>query len=408
MKLSVIIPVFNQEGYLRECLESVAGQEGIACEVILVNDGSTDRSEEICLEYSEKYSHFRYIYQENKGLGEARNTGLALAGGDYIFFLDADDAILGNSLYKLVSFAEAKNADMVYFDEIVCDENLAVRSVAKTYQGMDTRIEKLKALEWSMQPSHIWARLYRRDLFDGLRFADIWYEDMELFPRLLARAKKLYYYKVPIYYYRQHSQGITYQGTDQRNLDAITAWSHVYAWQEYSGKEREAIETSIKGAIYTFLFFRPKYASAYADFYNRLFAEKAELSGEKRDIDDVDIQNTPLWQQADFYGRTDVLDILRGLCKIYMYGGSLRFYENGKVDFRKESISEEAVTFSADEEIVLKEIRVQKGNPAVSEIFKECAGWNLISLKNQLKGFHIARIVIKNAILYGIRIDGRD
>lgn len=407
MEVSVIIPIFNQESYLRECLDSVVSQEGITYEAILINDGSTDGSEEICLEYSRKYTHFRYVYQENMGLGGARNTGLDIARGKYIFFLDSDDTILRNSLQKLVSFAEEKEADMVYFDVIVCDSGLNVRSVTKTYQGMDTRIEKLKALEFSMKPSHVWARLYRRKLFDSIRFACIWYEDMELFPRVLTKAEKLYYYKVPIYCYRQHKQGITYQETDQRNLDVITAWSHVYAKDGYSGEEKNAIETCIKEAVCNFLFFRPKYAAAYAEFYNRLFGEKVDLSRKKDSVDDVDIKNTPLWQQADFYGRTDILDVLRGLNDIYTYGGILQFHKNTKVDFREKSVSKERIIFSADEDVVLKEIRVQRGNPAVSGMLRECAGWNLISLKNYVKEFQIARIVIKNAILYGIRIDER-
>lgn len=103
-----------------------------------------------------------------------------------------------------------------------------------------------------MHPSHIWARLYRRNLFDCLRFTSIWYEDMELFPRLLAKADRLYYYKVPVYYYRQHKKGITHQREDKRNLEVITAWHNAYTKADYSGEERKAIEICIKKSISTF------------------------------------------------------------------------------------------------------------------------------------------------------------
>ena len=136
-----------------------------------------------------------------------------------------------------------------------------------------------------MHPSHIWARLYRRNLFDCLRFTSIWYEDMELFPRLLAKADRLYYYKVPVYYYRQHKKGITHQREDKRNLEVITAWHNAYTKADYSGEERKAIEICIKKSISTFLFFRPKYAAAYAEFYNHIFEGETTLSSEDKNAD---------------------------------------------------------------------------------------------------------------------------
>ena len=167
MTVSVIIPIFNQEIFLEECLESVMNQDYGDYEVLLINDGSTDHSEEVCQKYAEKYSCIRYIYQPNAGLGEARNTGLRNAIGKYVLFLDSDDAIQRNSIEKIVHFAERKNADIVYFDEIVCEEDLCVRSVARTYSEMDAVIPKTKALELSMHPAHIWARMYRKSLFDN-------------------------------------------------------------------------------------------------------------------------------------------------------------------------------------------------------------------------------------------------
>lgn len=405
--MSIIIPIYNQEAYLEECLSSIINQSGIDYEVILVNDGSTDGSEDICRKYTRRYSNFKYIYQNNAGLGEARNTGLTYAHGKYLLFLDSDDAIQKNSIGKLFSYAEENAADIVYFDEMVCDEKLAVQSIVKTYQGMDTRILKLKALELSMHPSHICARLYKRRIFDNTKFANIWYEDMEIFPQLIAKAERLYYYKVPIYYYRQHKKGITYQETDKRNLEVITAWQNAYTKAAYSGKEKEALGICIKRSIFDFIFFRLKYASEYMEFYNRVFAVPKTIFSGENCVDIVDIHSIPLWQQADFYGKTEILDILTGLENIYQYGGILRFYRNEAVEFQKEDIQENRITFYLQEEIVLEEIRVQKRNPAIFEVIKICSQWNLISLKNQIKKFKIEKIVMEQAILNGIKINVR-
>lgn len=405
MNISVIIPIYNRENYLRKCLNSIIAQDIDEYEVILINDGSTDSSKKICQEYTEKYSYFRYVYQEHTGPGGARNTGLAHACGKYIFFLDSDDAIQENCLQRLFSFAEENNADMVYFDEIICDENMTIQSVARTYRKMNIKILKGEALEFSMHPAHVWSRLYRRQLFDKIRFADIWYEDVDIFPRLVEKAERLFYYKVPLYYYRQHKQGITYQEVDERNLDVITAWRNVYSKVGDSEEKRIAIEICIKKSVCQFIFFRPQFAADYADFYNRFFAGKVKVSTEKNCRDMTDIRDMPLWQQADFYGQTVILDILAGLADIYQYGGMLKLYGNKNVGFHNEIVREEAVFFSFNEDIILMEIRTQRKNLMIFEVIKSCSEWNLVSLKNQMKEFKIAEILIEKAMLHGIRLE---
>lgn len=401
-----MVPIYNQEPYLRECLNSLLEQDCEDYEVILVDDGSTDGSAEICREYAEKYHFFRYIYQDNRGLGSARNTGLRYVKGTYILFLDSDDAIQKNSIGKLISFAEYNKADLVYFDEIVCSETLETLSVRRTYSEMDTRIVKRKALELSMDPAHVWARLYRRELFQNIYFENIWYEDMEIFPRLLMKAENLYYYKVPLYYYRQHKEGITCQEADKRNLDVIKAWGHVYV-SRTSGdeEERRAVETAIKRSICIFIFYRPQFADTYIKFYNQTF-KKTEKISETRHVADIDIQRMPLWQQAEFYECSHVLHVLTALQSLYQHGGVMRFLETGKICFEKAYVKEEIIlVFKKDKDIRLREMRLKKGTWALLEVLKELSRWNLVSLKNQLKDFQIAKAVIEKTILDGIRIE---
>lgn len=114
--ISVIIPVYNVEEYLRECIDSVLSQTYENYEIILVDDGSTDNSGRICDEYAEKNDKISVIHKQNGGLSDARNKGLSLAKGEYIYFLDSDDYIISECFAELVSIIEKENSDFVFFD----------------------------------------------------------------------------------------------------------------------------------------------------------------------------------------------------------------------------------------------------------------------------------------------------
>lgn len=109
--VSVVIPVFNAAPYLDECLRSIAGQSFKSIEIIIINDGSTDNSEEVIKKYSSSDSRIKYFSQDNHGLGYTRNRGISLTEGQYIFFLDSDDTIPRNAIQKLVEAASKEEAD---------------------------------------------------------------------------------------------------------------------------------------------------------------------------------------------------------------------------------------------------------------------------------------------------------
>ncbi len=114
MKVSIIIPIYNKSDYLEHCIASVLAQTFLQdIEIILVNDGSTDNSEDICLLYLNRHSKIKYIYQENKGVSAARNNGFKQAIGEYIFFLDADDTIDKNFIELAYNNAKRNNSDVV-------------------------------------------------------------------------------------------------------------------------------------------------------------------------------------------------------------------------------------------------------------------------------------------------------
>ncbi|MCC4464824.1 glycosyltransferase [Limosilactobacillus reuteri] len=111
-KISVIIPVYNDEKYLEQCVESVLTQSYHNLEVILVDDGSTDATPAICEEFRRQDDRIRVIYKQNEGVGASRNTGLAMATGDYILFIDHDDWLLEDHIQKLYDLLKNNQADI--------------------------------------------------------------------------------------------------------------------------------------------------------------------------------------------------------------------------------------------------------------------------------------------------------
>jgi glycosyltransferase involved in cell wall biosynthesis len=121
--LSIIIPVYNVERYLRQCLESVYTQCLKDCEVILVNDGSTDGSLAILEEFSRLYSPFTtLVSKSNGGLSSARNAGLDIAHGEYVFFIDSDDYLLPNGIKTILSSINKYPSDILYFDSVITNK----------------------------------------------------------------------------------------------------------------------------------------------------------------------------------------------------------------------------------------------------------------------------------------------
>ena len=125
IEISVIVPVYNSEKYLKQCLDSIVGQTFKDIEIICVNDGSTDSSSQILAEYASKDDRFVIINQENGGAGKARNTGLDASRGKYLSFLDSDDFFESTMLEKAYKKIEQDNSDFVVYnsDQYITDKD---------------------------------------------------------------------------------------------------------------------------------------------------------------------------------------------------------------------------------------------------------------------------------------------
>jgi glycosyltransferase involved in cell wall biosynthesis len=130
--LTVVIPVYNVEKYLKRCIDSVLVQEWKNYDILLVDDGSTDNSPQICEDYAKAYDIISVIHKENGGLSEARNTGISNAEGEYVYFLDSDDWIEPNTFSDLAEVIESDQYDIISFNqEFVKSEHDIIKSDSK-------------------------------------------------------------------------------------------------------------------------------------------------------------------------------------------------------------------------------------------------------------------------------------
>lgn len=207
MKVSVIVPVYNVEKYLRKCLDSLVNQSFHDFEVIIINDGSLDNSQKIIDEYVKKYDFIKGYKKKNGGLSSARNYGLKYAKGDYVLFVDSDDYIEDDMLKLLYDSTKKNKSDIVVseFNYVYLDGK-KVRS----YSNLDYTSDNAK--KYLLTPPMAPIRLMKRELFDKIKFKEnLFYEDLELCPKLLLYTKKISYVNEGLYNYLMRGSSIMHQ-----------------------------------------------------------------------------------------------------------------------------------------------------------------------------------------------------
>ena len=177
MKLSVIVPVYNAEKYLNSTIENILKQTFTDFELILIDDGSTDSSGQLCDKWSQKDSRIKVIHQKNMGVSEARNSGLRIAQGEYIAFVDNDDLINPQMYEILISIAEKESADIVMSKECevtedsIIFEKYSIPDIEYEIVNQETMFKRLFSYGKNASPYvHIWNKLYRRTTVQDVRF----------------------------------------------------------------------------------------------------------------------------------------------------------------------------------------------------------------------------------------------
>lgn len=229
--VSIIIPVYNVEKYLRECIDCVINQTYRDLEIILVDDGSPDNCGAICDEYAEKDSRITVIHKKNGGLSDARNAGSDIAAGDYIYFLDSDDYIRPDAIETLVNTAEEYQSDIVCFTfrPVFDNEELASNSdikpliynhlmTASVFSGEIALRKMTKELPFypGVPFNFFRAAFYKENNF---RFrTGLLYEDLLFTPLALLKAKTVKLINDSIYYYRVRDSSIMTKNPKLKNF----------------------------------------------------------------------------------------------------------------------------------------------------------------------------------------------
>lgn len=227
--ISIVVPIYKVEQYLNRCVDSIINQSYENLEIILVNDGSPDRCGEICEEYKSRDSRIVVIHKENGGLSDARNFGIERATGEFISFLDSDDWLHEDFVSRLYSLLIDTNADISASNFLkVYDQPSGMPKIEANHSIHEfTNIESLAQYgeELGAQMVVAWGKLYRRELFNEIRFPrGKLHEDEFTTYKLLYAAKKISYTHEPLLYYFQRNDSIMGQGFDiRKKLDFMEA-----------------------------------------------------------------------------------------------------------------------------------------------------------------------------------------
>lgn len=224
--VSIVVPVYNVEKYIRYCLDSLINQNYKDLEIILVDDGSTDHSGEICDEYAGKYDEIKVFHKENGGLSDARNYGMKHVAGEWLLFVDSDDIICYNFVSKLLKFAESNVLDIAVCDYCILPEKQIkalpdIKGSGKTtiWEGMEGTKELLYQKTFT---TSAWGKLYKTVLFEEILFpVGKLHEDVGTIYKVFEKAKRVGYIDQKLYYYLQRSESIIHSGFSVKKMDYI-------------------------------------------------------------------------------------------------------------------------------------------------------------------------------------------
>lgn len=231
--ISVVVPIYKVEVYLRDCLDSILEQSYQNLQIILVDDGSPDNCGAICDEYAQKDSRILVIHKENGGVADARNAGLRASLGKYIGFVDPDDWIAADMYEYLYNGLQEYGADMV-----VCGYYIATTKSAVATRRTEDRLfsgdEAVNALLTLKYGNYAWNKLYRRDLFDEIRYpVGKTYEDVLTTYRLVEKCDLVVALKEPKYFYRQNNAGIVSNVSIKNKIACVASRMIRYRNVEY-------------------------------------------------------------------------------------------------------------------------------------------------------------------------------
>jgi glycosyltransferase involved in cell wall biosynthesis len=253
-KISVIIPVYKVEQYLRKCVDSVINQSYENLEIILVDDGSPDKCPSICDEYAKKDKRIKAIHKQNGGLSDARNAGLDIATGDYVMFVDSDDWVEPGIIKECLDALKKEGSDAVVTMFYNTVKGAEAKITGEGDKGAVETFDPAGALVEAMFKKRrlaAWGNLYKTELFEGKRFKKGYiYEDLELIPRLLLGAKKVTLYYAPLYNYLVREGSIMTAGNAAVSAQMVEIAQSNLEYFEKNVADKDAAEKLSLGVLF--------------------------------------------------------------------------------------------------------------------------------------------------------------
>jgi glycosyltransferase involved in cell wall biosynthesis len=229
IKISIIVPIFNTAKFLENCLESLANQTYNNIEIILVNDGSTDNSLEICEKYCSNDSRFKIINKSNGGSSSARNLGLSFSTGDYIGFVDSDDFVSEKMYENLLNSCILNNVKLAVCGryKVINNKNVEMFTLSKP-QIWSSKKALSNLLIWKNIDSSTCDKLFHNSLFLNHRFPEgVTTEDIYLIPSIIDLAKSIVHIGEPHYYYVYRKDSISNSKFNKNKLDILKSLNNL-------------------------------------------------------------------------------------------------------------------------------------------------------------------------------------
>lgn len=244
--ISVIIPVYNKERYLSRCIESVLNQSYRKLEILLIDDGSEDKSGKICDDYGAEDERIRVLHQENRGVSAARNQGLSVCKGDYITFIDADDYVDENYCKELVCCMISREVKVAMCNAWICEPERNRRKVYYGNMPCDKQIPVNRDFNYAknIYAQSVWGKLYRRDVLEGKRFREEIQmgEDCLFIASILKEVSFISYRASNLYYYCMNRESVTHQQYNEKWDSFLIAWKEII--KMYSEDRKSVAYTS--------------------------------------------------------------------------------------------------------------------------------------------------------------------
>lgn len=238
--ISIVVPVYNVEKYVSKCIESILMQDYVNFELLLVDDGSTDKSGLICEKYKKQDKRIRIFHKENGGLSDARNYGIDRAKGELITFIDSDDTIKTNYLTLLIKALNEEQADIVQANMYTSQSKIKEENRSKRVYSGEEAFEQL--MMFKDVKVYAWAKLYRISLFkeNKLKYpiGKIMEDSFTTF-KLLLNSNRVVCLNDKLYFYRQRNDSIMNRSFNRKNLDLLQAPNEISLYLESNNFEDE-------------------------------------------------------------------------------------------------------------------------------------------------------------------------